>query len=94
MELSTWRDIILITWGSVATVVAVFISVILFLFYRRTISLLESTDLVVAKVSDIVDYVDSELIRPASRFGSMISDIVQGISMFSNIFKKKENQNE
>jgi hypothetical protein len=94
VELSSWRDIILIIWGLVATVAMVFISVILFLFYRKTISVLDSTDLMVAKVSDIVDYVSEEVIRPVSRFGTMIQGIMQGISMFGAIFNKKEVQDE
>jgi len=94
VELSSWRDIILIIWGLVATVAIVFIAVIIFLFYRKTISLLDSTDLMVAKVSDIVDYVNKEVVRPVSRFGTMIQGIIQGISIFSSIFKKKEDQDE
>ena len=94
MELSSWRDIILIIWGSVATVAIVFISVMFFLFYRKTISVLESTDLMVARVSDVVDYVDKEIARPVSRFGTTIQGIIQGISIFSSIFKKKEDQDE
>ena len=94
MELSFWRDIILIIWGLVATVAIVFISIILFLFYRRTISLLDSTDLVVARVSNIMDYAEKEMIRPVRQFGTMIQEIIQGVSIFSSIFKKKEGQDE
>ncbi|MDD5312739.1 MAG: hypothetical protein PHO26_06875 [Dehalococcoidia bacterium] len=94
MELSSWRDIILIIWGSVATVGIVFIAAILFLFYRKTISVLESTDLVVAKAGNIVDFVNQEVVEPVSRLGAMIQGITQGISIFSSIFKKKEENNE
>lgn len=94
MDLSLWRDITLIIWGSVATIAMVFISVILFLFYHKTSALLESTDLMVAKASGIVDYIDNELIKPVSRLGTMAQGILQGISIFSSIFKKKENQDE
>lgn len=94
MELSNWRDIILIIWGLVATVAMVFIAVILFLFYRKTISVLESTDLMVARASDIMDYLKREVIKPVSRFSTMIQGIIQGISIFGSIFKKKENQDE
>ncbi|MGA2158960.1 MAG: hypothetical protein ABSG90_07060 [Dehalococcoidia bacterium] len=94
MDLSSWRDIILIIWGVVATVAIVFISVIMFLFYRRTISLLESTDLVVARVSAIVDYAEKEIVRPVKQFGNMFQGIVQGISVFSSLFRKKEDQDE
>ena len=94
MELSSWRDIILIIWGLVATVAIVFISVILFLFYRKTSSVLDSTDLMVAKVGNIVDYVEKEVVRPVSRLGTMIQGIMQGISIFGSIFSKKEVQDE
>ena len=94
MELSYWRDVILIIWGLVATIAIVFISVILFLFYRKTISVLESTDLMVAKASNIMDYLNREVVRPVSRFGTMVQGIIQGVSIFGSIFKKKENQDE
>lgn len=94
VELSSWRDIILIIWGLVATIAMVFISIILFLFYRKTIAVLDSTDLMVNKVSEIVDYVNAEVVRPVSRFGTMIQGIMQGISIFGSIFKKKEDQDE
>ena len=94
MELSSWRDIILIIWGLVATVAMTFISIILFLFYRKTISVLDSTDLMVNKVSEIVDYVNKEVVRPVSRLGTMAQGIMQGISIFGSIFNKKEVQDD
>jgi uncharacterized protein YoxC len=94
VELSSWRDIILVIWGLVATVAMVFISVILFLFYRKTVTVLDSTDLVVNKVGNIVDYIDTEVVRPVSRFGTMFQGIMQGISIFGSIFNKKEVQDE
>jgi len=90
VDLSSWRDVILIIWGSVATVAIVFIAVILFLFYRKTVSLLESTDLMVARAGDIVEYINKEVLRPVNRFGTMVQGIIQGVSIFGSIFKKKK----
>ena len=90
MELSAWRDIILIIGILIASLSTLFIAVILFMFYRKTITLLQSSDLVVAKVSDIVDYVNKEVVRPVSRFGTMFQGIMQGISIFGSILNKKE----
>ena len=70
------------------------LSVICLSFYRRTMSLLESADMVVNKVADIVDYADKEVIRPVTQLGTLIQGIVQGISLFSNMFKKKEGEDE
>ena len=90
MDLSIWRDIILIIWGLVATVAIVFIAVILFLFYRRMVSVLDSTDLLVDRVGGIVDYVDKELVTPIRQLGTMVQGIIQGVSIFSSIFRRKE----
>ena len=94
MDLSSWRDIILIIWGLVATIAIVFISVIMFLFYRRTISLLDSMDIMVSRVSEIVDYAEKEIVRPVKQIGSMFQGIAQGIGVFSSLFRKKEDQDE
>jgi len=94
VELSAWRDIVLIIWGLVATVAMVFICVMLFLFYRKTISVLDSSDLMVNKVSEMVDYVNKEVVRPVSRLGTMAQGIMQGISIFGSIFNKKEVRDE
>jgi hypothetical protein len=90
VEISIWRDVILIVWGLVATAAMVFISVILYLFYRKTVSLLDSTDMLIGKVSDITDYVNAEVVVPVSRFSTMVQGIIQGISIFSSVFKKEE----
>ena len=90
MDLSIWRDIILIIWGLVATVAIVFIAVILFLFYRRMVSVLDSTDLLVDRVGGIVDYADKELVTPIRQLGTMVQGIIQGVSIFSSIFRRKE----
>jgi hypothetical protein len=94
MDLAAWRDLVIIIWGLIATIAVIFMSVIIYLFYRRTMSLLESADEVVGKVADIVDYADKEVIRPVTQLGTMIQGIVQGISLFSNLFKKKEEEDE
>ncbi len=90
MDLAGWRDLVIIIWGLIATVAFIFLCIIAYLFYRRTMSLLESADVVVNKVADIVDYADKEVIRPVTQLGTLIQGIVQGISLFSNMFKKKE----
>jgi len=94
MDLALWRDLVIIIWGVIGTIALVFICVIAYLFFRRTISLIESADTVVAKVSDIVNYAEKEVIRPVSQFGAMIQGIVQGVDLFKNVFRKKEDDDE
>ena len=93
-EISWWRDLVIVILGLIATIALIFISIIVFLFYKRTMSLLESADSVVGKVSEIIDYADKEVIKPVLQFGTMVQGIVQGFSYFSNMFKKKEESND
>ena len=94
MDLAAWRDLVIVIWGLVGTIAFIFICIIIYRFYTRTMSLLESADLVVAKVGDVIDYADREVIRPVTQFGTMIQGIIQGISLFKDIFKKKEEDDE
>jgi hypothetical protein len=94
MDLAAWRDVIIVIWGTVGTLALIFICTIVYLFYKRTMSLLESADVVVAKVGDVIDFADREVLRPVAQFGALIQGIIQGISLFKDMFKKKEDDDE
>ena len=90
MTLATWRDLVIVIWGLVCSGALIFICIVSYRFYKRTVSLLESADLVLAKASDVIDYADKQLIRPVNQIGTIIQGIFQGISLVSNLFRKKE----
>jgi hypothetical protein len=94
MDLATWRDLVLVIWGSIGVLALIFICIIIFLFYRKTASLIESADSVVVQVGGVVDYVDKEVIRPVTQMGTMIEGIIKGINLIREIFKKKEDDDE
>ncbi len=94
MDLAAWRDLIIVIWGIVGTIALIFICTIAYMFYRRTVTLLESADLVVAKVGDVIDFADREVLRPVAQFGTLIQGIIQGISLFKDMFKKKEEDDD
>lgn len=94
MDLAAWRDLIIVIWGIVGTVALIFICIIVYMFYKRTMSLLESADLVVDKVGEVIDFADREVLRPVTQIGTLIQGIVQGISLFKDMFKKKEDDDE
>ena len=94
MDLAGWRDMVIVIWGLIATVAIIFIAVIVYLFYRRTMTLLESANGVVDQVGEIIDYADKELIRPISQFGTLIQGLIEGISLFSKVFKKKKEEDD
>jgi hypothetical protein len=94
MDLATWRDLVLVIWGSIGVLALIFICIIIFLFYRKTASLIESADSVVVQVGGVVDYVDKEVIRPVTQMGTMIEGIIKGINLIREIFNKKEEDDE
>jgi hypothetical protein len=94
MDLASWRDLVIVIWGAIGVLAVIFICIILFLFYRRVSSLIESTDAVVVQVGGIVDYVDQQVIRPITQVGSMIEGIIKGIQMVRELFRKKEDEDD
>ncbi|MGD0856032.1 MAG: hypothetical protein ABSA18_09550 [Dehalococcoidia bacterium] len=94
MDIAAWRDLVIVIWGSVGVLALIFICIIIFLFYRKTASLIESADSVVVQVGGVVDYVDKEVIRPVTQVGTMVEGIIKGISLIKEIFKKKEEEDE
>jgi len=97
MDLSWWRDLVIVVWAGIATVALVFVCIIVFLLYRRLVPLmksadmvLESADSVVNKVGDVVDYTRQEVISPVVQLGNAVQGIAQGITLIVDLFRKKE----
>ena len=90
MDLSWWRDLVIVTWGLIAIIVSICMCVIVFLLYKKLVPLVENADIVVGKVGDVVDYTREEFISPVAQFASAAQGIVQGINLIADIFKKKE----
>ncbi|MFA5399013.1 MAG: hypothetical protein WC169_05555 [Dehalococcoidia bacterium] len=97
MELSWWRDLAIVVWAGIATIAVVFICIIIILLYRKLVplmksadSVMESADIVVNKVGNVVDYTRDEVISPVVQLGSAVQGIAQGINLVVNLFKKKE----
>jgi len=90
MDLSWWRDLVIVIWGLITTIAAVCICVIVFLLYKKLVPLVEDANIVVGKVGDVVDYAKEEVISPVVQFASAAQGIVQGITLIADIFKNKE----
>jgi len=90
MDLSWWRDLVIVIWGLISAIAAVSICIIVFLLYKKLVPLVEEANVVVGKVGDVVDYTKEEVISPVVQFASAAQGIVQGITLIADIFKKKE----
>ena len=90
MDLSWWRDLVIVIWGLITAITAVCICILVFLLYKKLVPLVEDANIVVGKVGDVVDYTREEVISPVVQFASAAQGIVQGITLIADIFKKKE----
>ena len=90
MDLSWWRDLVIVIWGLISAIAAVCICIVVFLFYKKLVPLVEDANIVVGKVGDVVDFTKEEVISPVVQFASAAQGIVQGIKLIADIFKKKE----
>ena len=90
MDLSWWRDLVIVTWGLITTIAAIFVCILALLIYKKLVPLVEDADIVVGKVGDVVDYTREEVIHPVVQFASAAQGIVQAIILVADIFKKKE----
>lgn len=94
MNLADWRDLMIVIWGAVGILILIFVGVIIFLFYRKLSTLLDSANYVVDKVGYVIDYTDEEMVRPIMKLGAMIKGIIQGIEVFKKIFHNKVDDDE
>jgi len=90
MDISWWRDLVIVIWGLITAIAAVCICILVFLLYKKLVPLVEDANIVVGKVGDVVDYTKEEVISPVVQFASAAQGIVQGITLIADIFKKKE----
>jgi len=90
MDLSWWRDLVIVIWGLITSIAAVCICIVVFLLYKKLVPLIEDADIVVGKVGDAVDYTRQEVISPIVQFTSAILGVAQAITLVADIFKKKE----
>lgn len=92
MEISWWRDLVIIIWGAVGTVILVIITIIVWLLYKRVNRLVDSADSIIARTSDLIDFAEEEVLQPAAQFESFIQGIIRGARFISDLFRKKEDK--
>jgi hypothetical protein len=90
MDLSWWRDLVIVTWGLITTIAAIFVCILALLLYKKLVPLVEDANIVVGKMGDVVDYTREEVINPVMQFAAAAQGIAQAIILVADIFKKKE----
>ncbi len=88
MSIDWFRDLVICISGLMATVVLVFIAVLLYSLYRRTRSILDSIKATTATVQGISSYVGNEVAKPLIQVVALVQGIRQGIDTINKFFKK------
>jgi len=88
MGIEWFRDLIICILGLVATGVLIFIAVLLYSFYHRTKSILDSIETISRTIQGITSYVGGEVAKPLIQVVAIIQGIRQGIDTMSKFFKK------
>ncbi len=90
MNIDWYRDLIICISGLVAAGVLIFIAVLLYLFYRQTISILDSMKAASKTIQRISSYAGDEVVKPVVHLVAVIQGVRQGIDTISKFFKKQE----
>jgi hypothetical protein len=94
MEISWWRDLVIVIWGLVATVAVTIITVVACILYKRVVRVLDSADSIAVRTNDLIDYAEEEVLKPAVQFGTLIQGVIQGAGLIADLFKKKEGKKD
>jgi hypothetical protein len=90
LELSTLRDLVLVIWGLIASVSAIYLCILVSIFYKRLNVFLYSMNEAAIKIREIADQAQEDVIIPFARIGSFLRGINQGLTFINKLFNKKE----
>jgi len=88
MGIDWFRDLFICIFGLVATVVLIFITVLLFLLYRRVRAILDSVKATSKTIQGVSSYVGDEVVKPVIELAAIIQGIRQGVNTICKVFKK------
>ena len=90
MELSALRDLILVIWGLVASVTAIYLCILVSVFYKRLSTFLSSMNMAALKFGEIAAQAQEEVFIPLTRIGSFLRGVNQALTFIDKLFNKKE----
>ena len=88
MSIEWFRDLAICILGLGATVVIIFIGVLVFLFYRKLRPIMDSLKATTKTVENISSTVEEEVSRPLAQLAAFIQGIRQAVSLVSRFSKR------
>lgn len=97
MEIAWFRDLAICILGLVAILAIIFITIIVFVLYRKVKRIMDSAESIsvsakgiVADVRESVDSVKGEVLSPVIQLMAIVQGVRQGMDVFGKFFKKEE----
>lgn len=89
MTIDWFRDLVICIFGLVLIGVSIFITVIIFLLYRRVSAILDSIKSITGTIQMISSAVEG-VVKPVIQIMTTVVGMLRGFDMASKLFKKKE----
>lgn len=90
MTVDWFRDLVISILGLVATGVLIFVTVLLFLLYRRARFILDSTKGILKTVQGISSYAAEGVAKPLVQAAAILQGISRGIEAISKLRQRKK----
>ena len=94
MSIEWFRDLALCIFGLGAVVIMIFIAVLVFLFYRRLMPVMNSLKNATKTVENITSTVEVEVARPLVQVASFVQGTRQAVGLVSGFVKRKEEERD
>ena len=92
MDLGQYAQVAIIVLAFVITPVVILIAVLMVLLFFKLRPILDSMKGTSENLNEITSTVNNEVVKPAASFMAMIRGVVQGVEVFSRLFKKDEKE--
>lgn len=90
MSIEWFRDLVICIAGIVSAAAVIFITVLVYSFYRRTRPILDSIKSTTATVHGISSCVQDEVARPLAEVVAIVQGVSQGIRAVTQLFNKRK----
>ena len=94
MDIGWFRDLVIVIFGLVTTIVVIFLAILAFILFRKVRPILDSVQGTTAAVKEITCTVKEEVVKPVLQISALIKGITQGIELVTKLFKREEKEEQ
>ena len=90
MSLAELRDLFIVIFSCAAIAATIFLSILIFLIFRRIRSLLDSGRATLGNIQAISSMVSENIIKPLAGIASFLQGVRQALEVLTGISRRKE----